>query len=163
MVTFTFGVESFDERVADGLDRALHVGLDDELELELIGLGEARREGLERDARVLRDERLRRLLAPRLGDLLGRLRVLDGVHRIAGARHVGQAEHLDRRRRAGLGDGAAVLVGHRADLAPSAAGEDDVADAQRAVLDEDARDRTAAAIEERLDDGAARAASSGSP
>ena len=80
MVTFTFCVESLASAWLDGLDRALHVALDDQLELELIGLLEPVGEGLERDARVLRDERLRRLLPARLGDLLGGARVLDGVH-----------------------------------------------------------------------------------
>ena len=45
--------------------------------------------------------------------------------------------------------------GHRADLAEAGACEDEVADAQRAVLDEDARHRAATAIEEGLEDGAA--------
>ena len=49
-----------------------------------------------------------------------------------------------------------MLVGHRADLAPRGAGEDDVADVQRAVLHQDARHRALAAIEEGLDDGAGR-------
>ena len=88
----------------------------------------------------------------------GLLRVLDDVQRIAGARHLGEAEDLDRRGRAGLGDVAAVLVGHRADLAPGGAGEDDVADAQRAVLNRTRATGPLAAIEERLDDGAAGAA-----
>ncbi len=50
----------------------------------------------------------------------------------------------------------AVLVGHRADLAEAGAGEDEVAHAQRAVLHEDAGDRAAAAIEQRLEHRAAR-------
>ena len=63
----------------------------------------------------------------------------------------GQTEHLNRTRRAGLVDGVAVLVEHGADAAERVAGDDRVADAQRAALDEHGRHRTAAAVEVRLD------------
>ena len=56
-----------------------------------------------------------------------------------------------------------MLVRHRADLAEAGAGEDEVADAQRAVLDEDARDRAATAIEQGLEHGAAGRALRRSP
>ena len=45
----------------------------------------------------------------------------------------------------------AVLVEHRADPAPAAAGDDRVADAQRAALDERGDDRAAARVEVRLE------------
>ena len=49
------------------------------------------------------------------------------------------------------GDLLAVLVEHRAHLAPRAAGDDRVADAQRAALDERGDDRAAALVEVRLE------------
>ena len=73
-----------------------------------------------------------------LGDLLRLLRVLDRVHRSPASGTSREAEDLDRRRGARLLELLAVLVRHRADLAEAGTGEDEVADAQRAVLNEDA-------------------------
>ena len=58
--------------------------------------------------------------------------------------------------RAGFGDLLAVLVEHRTDLAPAAAGDDRVADAQRAALDERGHDRATTGIEVRLEHERAR-------
>ena len=66
---------------------------------------------------------------------------------VAGERHVVEAEHLDRRRRSGFGDRVAVLVEHGPDLAPAATGDDGLADAERAPLDERGDDRPAAGVE----------------
>ena len=52
----------------------------------------------------------------------------------------------------------ALVVDERTDLAVTRADDDDVADAQRAVLDEDGRNRSASAIERRFDDDTGRAA-----
>ena len=65
-----------------------------------------------------------------------------------------EAQHLDRARRSRLLDGAAALVDERAHAAPFAAGDEDVADLERAALDQHGRDRAAAALELRLDDAA---------
>ena len=70
---------------------------------------------------------------------------------VARERDVVEAEHLDRRRRTGFLDLLAVVVEHGADLAPAAAGDDRVADAQRAPLDEHGGDRAAALVEVRLE------------
>ena len=100
---------------------------------------------------VRRELALAVLLAAVLDDLLGDLVVLGRVHLIAGLGHAVEAEHLDGRRRAGLLERLTAIVEHRADLAERAAGDEDVADAQRAFLDQDGRHRTAVAIEARLD------------
>ena len=61
-------------------------------------------------------------------------------------------------RRPGFLDLFALVVGERTDLAVRRADDDDVADAQRAVLHEHGCDRTAPAIERRFDDDAGCAA-----
>ncbi len=65
--------------------------------------------------------------------------------------HGGEAEHLNRPRRAGLVDVSAVLVEHGAHAAEGVAGDDRVADAQRAALDQHGGDRTTTTVEVRLD------------
>ena len=117
------------EGVGNGLERALHVRLHDDAKLLLIGGLHPLDEARERDARVVADERLVALHLAAVGDLLGLLRVLDGVQRIAGAGDIGEAEDLDRRGRRRLVHLLAVLVRHRADLAEAGACEDEVADA----------------------------------
>ena len=62
------------------------------------------------------------------GDLAGARLVLDHLQRIARRRHAGQAEHLDRHRRAGFLHLPALVVDQRADLAALGADDEDVAD-----------------------------------
>ena len=57
------------------------------------------------------------LLAAVLDELLGRLLVGDDVEHLAGVGHAVEAQHLDRRRRAGLVHRLPLVVEHRADLA----------------------------------------------
>ena len=68
--------------------------------------------------------------------------------------HVRQAEDDDRARRAGLRDPLAHVVLERADAPERLADDDDVADLERAGLDERGRDRAAALVELGLDDRA---------
>ena len=56
-------------------------------------------------------------------------------------RDVVEAEYLDRDRRTGFGHLLAVLVEHRSHATPRGPGDDLVADAQRAFLDERGHDR----------------------
>ena len=63
-----------------------------------------------------------------------------------------QAQHLDRRRRTGLGQRLSLVAEHGADLPRVFARDDQVADAQRPLLDQDGRDGATRAIESRLDD-----------
>ena len=82
----------------------------------------------------------------------------DDHQRVAGRRNVGKPHDFDRNRRSGFLDLFALVVDQRANLAERAADDDDVADAQRAVLHEHGRDRAAAAVERRFDDDAGCAA-----
>ena len=92
------------------------------------------------------------------GDLAGARLALHHAEPVAGLRRRLEAEHLDRRRGAGLAHLLAVIVDQRAHAAPFGAGHDDVADMQRAALHQHGRDRPAAAVELRLDDDALRRA-----
>src|SRR5580693_711353 len=140
-----------DERVLQGLDRAGDVALDDEQQLFPLA-------GLERGLQVLQGDPRPPLgehraalpgLAP-LGDLPGHPVVVDHQEVVAGTGDGGQAEHLHRPGRHGLGDLAAVLVQHGADPAEGLAGHDRVTDVQRAALHQDGRDRAAALVQVRL-------------
>ena len=86
------------------------------------------------------------------GDLL----VRDDADDVAGLGHVRQAEDDRGRRRPGLRDPLAGRALERLDLAVRVARDDDVADVERAGLDDDRRDRAAALVELRLDDRAHR-------
>ena len=68
--------------------------------------------------------------------------------------HVRQAEDDHGARRTGLGDPLALVVLEGADAAERLADDDDVADLERAGLDERGRDRAAALVELGLDDRA---------
>src|SRR5207237_1200179 len=105
----------------------------------------------ERDTRVRRQLALAELLAAVLDNLLGDLVVLGSVDLITGVGHAIETEDLDGRRRTGNFDAFTAIIEHRANLAERTAGEEDVTDAQRALLDEDGRHRTAVAIETRFD------------
>ena len=89
-----------------------------------------------------------------VGDFAGAGFALDHREPVAGVRRAVEAEHLDRGRRTGCVDGVARVGDQRAHAAPFGAGHHDVADVQRAALDQHGRDRAAAAIELRLDHGA---------
>ena len=99
---------------------------------------------------------LRRDVAAVLDQLLGLLLVGDGVEapRPPRARRRGRAPRpaSTGRPRSSV---AALVVEHRAHLADVLAGDDGVADLQRAVLHEHRRHRAAVAVELGLDDGAA--------
>ena len=72
---------------------------------------------------------------PRLG------RVVQRLERVAGRGHAAEAEHFHRRRRRRRLDRPAAVVDERAHLADDRAGDERVADVQRAVLHEDRRHR----------------------
>ena len=83
---------------------------------------------------------------------------LDDRDAVAGLRRAVEAQNLDRNRGSGLLDVRAAVADQGAHAAPLGAGDDDVAGAQGAALDEHGRHRAAAAIELRLDDRAFRRA-----
>ena len=152
------------ERVRQGADGALHVALDDDVELLEPALLDAREEVVERDRAAVRQ-------------LLG-AQALVALGRPAGgprarSRPPGSARRRPRRRR-GPGprpaptgpavlEGGAGVVGHRPHAAVDVAGHDHVAHVQRAALHEQRGDRAAARVEARLDDRARRLRASGWP
>ena len=97
----TLSSDSFGERVGEHLDRALHVGLDDQRQLLDPALGDLLLQRLERQAAALRAERpLRRLLLRNVAIWRAlAASATPGTCRPAAA--AGEAEHFDRRRRAG--------------------------------------------------------------
>src|SRR4051812_36099518 len=142
--------------VLEGLERARHVGLEHEPELVDQGAALAVEDVLERE-----------LLAAAAGERLGldargpltrelaRLAVvLDHADELAGLGDGVEAEDLDRLAGPGLLDLVSLVVVHRAHAAPVGAGHDVVADLERAALDEDRHDGTAAGVELGLDDHA---------
>ena len=82
-----------------------------------------------------------------IGDLAGPAFALDHDEIVAGKRHAVEPQNLDRGRGAGLAQGLPALVDQRAHPAPFAAGDENVADLQRAALDQHGGDRAAAAFE----------------
>ena len=106
---------------------------------------------IERLARGRRLARLAALAGAVFGDFAGARFVLDDDHFVAGFRRAGKAQHFDRRGGTGRRHGLAAIVLQQAHAAPFGAGDDDVADLQRAALDQHGRDRAAAAVELGLD------------
>ena len=129
------------ERVGEDFDRALHVALEDEVEVLHAGLLDLLGEAFERDAGALGELGLALLHLAVLGDALGLVAVGHDEEGVARIGHAFEAEDFDRGRGAGFGDGAAAVVEHGADLAEGVADDVAVAGAERAVLHEDARRR----------------------
>src|SRR5829696_2154909 len=145
------------QRVLERLDRSGAVALEDQVELLDLALLEHPVQVVQRDAAPGAGQ-LRVALArlPPLGDLPGDPVLLDDEEVVAGAGHGGEAEHLHRPGWGRLGELAPVLVEHRPDPPEGVAGDDRVADVQRAPLDQHGRHRAAAAVEVRLDGDALR-------
>ena len=144
------------QRVLKGLDRALNVGLDDEVELLHLGVGHGVEQVLERDVLdlvLLLDAGLEGALVSEAARLA---LVLEHAELVAGHRDALQAEHLDRRRRRGLLHVVAARVDHGANLAVGHARDDRVTHAQRAAVDQQRRDGAATAVELRLENVAGR-------
>ena len=138
----------------DRLDGALHVALDDDVQvLHAAGL-HLLEQLVERDAAaaLLRHRLAAQALAALLGELARAALVLDDATELAGGRRAVEAEDLDGLARACLLDPLAAIVVERAHAAPGVAGDDRVADLERAAVDEHRRDRAAADVEPRLDD-----------
>ena len=149
------GAELF-QRARDRLQRALHVGLDDQRKFLAAGGLELAHHLLERAAHAARARRHLVAFLPGtiVGDLAGARFAIDDRQSIAGLGRAVEAQHLDRHRRTGRFDRRAGIARQRAHSAPFGAGDDDVADAQRAALHQHGRDRATAAVELGLDHGA---------
>ena len=142
------------QRVGERFERTLHVGLDHEVERGDLAALHHREDVLEPGTagqahRVLQ-ARGTTPVGTGFGDGPRGLLVGRDPQLVARERHVVETEHLDRHRRARLCDLLTVLVEQRADLAPRATGDDRVADAERAPLDERGDDRAPTLVEVRL-------------
>ena len=149
MLTVDLLLGQLRDLVLDRLERAGHVGLDDEAEL-LDGalLGELE-DVLERDlaARAPRQRLGLQAVGALAGELARAALVLDHAHELAGLGHAVEAEHLDRLAGHRALDARAHEVVHRAHAPEVRAGDERVADAQRAALDQHRHDRPAAGVE----------------
>ena len=145
------------ERVLEGLDRALDVGLDDEVEVLELAFADAREQVVEGDVRLLALREGALLERALLGEVARVALVGEDAELVTGGRHGREAQDLDRIGGTGGLDGVALRVDERTDATVGGAGDDGVADAQRAALDEHGGDRTAALVELGLDDDTARA------
>ena len=150
-----FGVLDLSELRDCRLDRPDDVALQDEVQvLDRPGL-HLLVEPLDRDAtRALRELFAPQALAARVRKLTGAPLVLDHASQLAGRRRLVEAEDLDRVSRPGVLHLVAAEVVEGAHLAPSVSGDDRVADAERAAVDEHRCYRTAADVESRFDDRA---------
>ena len=117
------GVVDLRELADDRLDRALHVALEDDVEVgDAAGL-HLLEELLERDAaaRLLRERLAPQPLAALLGELARAAVVLDDAAELARRRRLVEAEDLDRVARPGRLDLLAAVVVERAHAAPGIA------------------------------------------
>ena len=147
------------------LQRARDVGLDDDrelVELALLRLGEDLLEG---DLAGLAPRQLLGLeaLGALVGELAGAALVLDHLDPLARLADAVEAEHLDRVAGPSRLDALAGVVLHRAHLSPLGAGDERVADVQRAALDQHRDHRAATGVEVGLDHRSRRRARRGWP
>src|SRR6056297_1290693 len=143
------------QRLDDRLGRALNVRLHQHRQLGhvLVGL-RLRQQLVQRRAGARGRLLLLRLALTIVGDLARLGLAVDDVQHVAGLGRALQAQHLDRRRGAGLVDPLALVVDQRAHPAPLLADDEDVAALQRAPLHQHRRHRAAARVQLRLDHGA---------
>ena len=151
--TRTFSVDMWAEIFGDNLDRALHVALDDDVEVLDAGLLDLLGEAFERDAGGLGELRFALLHLAVLRDALGLVAVGHDQEGIARVGHAFEAEDFDRGAGAGFSDGTSAIVEHGADLSEGVADDVAVAEFEGSVLDQDGGDGAAAAIELGFDDG----------
>jgi hypothetical protein len=137
----------------NGFDRALHVALDQKRKLLAAGVLQLRHHLLERTARTALARS--RLVAGKplavFGDLTGTAFILDHRKAVAGLRRALKAENFDRESGSGFLDVLATVIDQRADTAPLVAGNEDFARLERAGLNQNGGNRTAATIELGLD------------
>ena len=143
------------QRIGDRFERALHVGLQHEVERGDLAPLDHREDVLESRAtgqahRVLE---ARGATPPRacLGDRARRLLVGSDAQLVTCEGHVVEAEHLDRHRRTRFLHRATVLVEQRADATPRTTRDDRVADPQGAAFDDRGDNWTTALVEIRLE------------
>src|SRR5262245_25839716 len=133
--------------VLEHLDRALLVGLDDQVDGRLLGLGHDLEDVLVADLAAL-DLRELAGVARALGrDLLGLLQAVDHVEAVAHRGQLVQARDLDGLRGTGVFQRIAAVVVDRAHAPVALAGQDHVALHEAAVLDQEVRDLALALLD----------------
>ena len=140
------------ERVLKGLDGTLDVGLDDQVELLNLGVGDGLEEVLERDvlhAALLLNTCLERTL---IGQSASLALVLEHAELVAGVGHGLQTQDLDGVGGAGVGDGVALWIEHGTNAAVGKAGDQRIAHVQGTACHENRGNRTAALVELSLED-----------
>ena len=144
------------ELADDRLERALHVALDDDVELLDAALAHAGEEVIQGDALLRAPREL--LRAHALGtqpcEMAGLALVLDDARVLARGRRLVEAEDLDGRAGARFLDLLAAIVVERPHLPPRVAGDDAVPDPEGSARNEHGRDRAAADVQPALDDRA---------
>src|SRR5271165_1039935 len=148
-------VFQFLQLLGQGLDRALHVGLDDQVEVLDLLLGHLAIEVFQGDGLALGLCGITSAEPAGLGDLAGDGNVVD--HREGFARGGNDIDtgDLDRGGWSGLLDRDAPIVEEGANPPIAVAAEEDVTYAQGSVLDQDCRDDTTALGERGLQAGSA--------
>ena len=134
------------ELVHERLERTRHIGLEDDVELlddAFLRLGE---DLVERElAGAAAGDRLGlQAVGALAGELAGAAVVLDDLDPLPRLADAVEPEHLDGIARAGGLDALAGVAEHRPHLAPLGAGDDRVADVERAALDQERDDGAAA-------------------
>ncbi len=140
------------ERLAHCLHGALHIRLDDDLQLLDLAELELVKEVVERDLGLGVEDLFLLLRLSLLNERSCQALVADGVKGIAADRHLVQTGDLDRHGGTCLLHALALVVGHDADSADGGTGDDDVALVQRAVLHQHRGDGASALVQTRLDD-----------
>ena len=139
------------EGVAQDLDGPLDIRLDDEGQLLHGARGKLLVQLFQGQTRALGQRRIAQLgeaverNLPRLQSVFNHLKT------VAGLRNVLQTQHFDRSGGRGLFQSSPAIIKHGAHLAVDSADDKRVAHAQRAVLNQDRRHRTAAAVEPAFD------------
>ena len=142
-----FIVRELGQRVIQHLRRALHVALDDQRKVLDIACGKLLVELLEGESRALGQRRLAQLGEPVKRNLPRLERIFDHLQAVADLRHIFQAQNFHRRRGRRLDNRPAAIIEHGAHFPENRAHDERVPHPQRAVLNEDAGHRPAAAIE----------------
>ena len=151
-----FFARKFQKRLTDGLDRALHVALYDDIERLDFAFGDLAEHVVERHARLRFDHRVAFLSLSLVEHLFQQFILFYRDDRVARVGNVFQSQNGNRHRRARALDRSALVVYHRPDTARGRSGNDGIARFQRAVLNEHGGDGASALIQFRLDDDAAR-------
>src|SRR5271165_6391134 len=151
-------VLQFLQLFGQGFDRALNVGLDDQVEVLDLLLGHLAVEVLQGDGLALGLGGIASAQPAGLGDLAGAGNVVDHREGFASGGNDIHSGDFDRGGWSGLLDRPAPIVEEGANPPIAVAADEDVADVQGSVLDQDRRDDSTALGERCLQAGSARGA-----